>query len=176
MSDEPINLRRLRVVHYPHPVLRTPAEPVETIDDEVRAVADRMIELMIEHDGVGLAAPQVGLPWRMFVTRAADAADEHRVFINPSVELVDRTLEPHDEGCLSLPGLTAEIRRPLGVRIRAEDPSGEPFTLEAAGYVARVWQHELDHLDGVLIIDKMTTRDRLANRKAIRQLELAAGD
>jgi len=166
---------QLRIVHYPHPALRGDADPVDAQSEEVRAVAHRMIELMHEAEGVGLAAPQVGLPWRMFVTGVVEPPDGDRVFINPSLEIVDRVSSVHEEGCLSLPGIHGDIRRPIGVRITATDLQGDTFTLEDADFRARVWQHEFDHLDGVLIIDKMMPRDRLASRRAIRELEAAAG-
>ena len=162
---------QLKIVSYPDPVLRQKAEPVEEITDETRAVAQRMLELMHEAPGVGLAAPQVGLSWRMFVVNATgDPADDH-VFINPELVNPGRTLEDDEEGCLSLPGIRAEIRRPKQVTIRATDLEGKAIELTSDDFDARVWQHEFDHLDGVLIIDRMARIDRMANQQAIRDLE-----
>ena len=98
-----------------------------------------------------------------------------RVFINPTITVEDQQLLTHEEGCLSLPGIHVDIRRPGAVTISAQDITGEPFSLKSDDFFARVWQHEFDHLDGVLIIDRMTRMDRLATRKALRELEAAAG-
>jgi peptide deformylase len=164
----------LHIVNYPDPVLRRRAEPVVDIDDTVRAVARRMIELMHEAEGVGLAAPQVGLSWRLFVCRGESEEDEDEVFVNPELELHRAELVAHEEGCLSLPGITAEIRRPPAVTISACTLDGERFDRRHDGFLARVWQHEFDHLNGVLIIDRMSKLDRLATRKALKQLEAEA--
>jgi len=172
----PVDPAQLRIVQYPYSTLRTKADPVDAESEEVHAVAGRMIELMHEAEGVGLAAPQVGLPWRVFVTHVIEPPDGDRVFINPTVEIIDRASSVHEEGCLSLPGIHGDIRRPVGIRITATDLEGNPFTLEDHDFRSRVWQHELDHLNGVLIIDKMMPKDRLASRRAIRELEHAAGD
>jgi len=161
----------LRVVNYPDPVLRQVAEPVPVVDDAVRAVAARMIELMHERRGVGLAAPQVGLSWRLFVANPTQEPDGDRVYVNP--RLVDASPETsaRDEGCLSLPEVTAEITRPVAITIEATGPDGEPFRETSDQFAARVWQHEFDHLEGVLLLDRMTRVDRMANKRAIRGLE-----
>ncbi|MDX2132615.1 MAG: peptide deformylase [Planctomycetota bacterium] len=172
----------LRVVHYPDPVLRRAAVDV-AVSDELRAVARRMIELMHEHEGIGLAAPQVGLPWRLFVTfvpptadRPADAspllADQAaRVYVNPVLSDPEGPLEPFDEGCLSLPEIHGAVLRPRSVTISALDEHGTPITRRASGLLARCWQHEMDHLNGVLIIDRMPPIHRLKNRSALKDLE-----
>jgi peptide deformylase len=173
MSVDPASLS---IVFYPDPALRRKADPVEEIDATVRATAARMIDLMHEAEGVGLAAPQVGLPWRMFVTSAEAGEDAiDRVYINPRLSGFSPDLVPREEGCLSLPGVTAEIRRPGAVTVTATDIDGAAFTLTDGELLARVWQHEVDHLDGVLIIDKMTPMDRIAMRRVIKELEAAAG-
>lgn len=169
---------RLQIVLYPDPILRKKTRPIEQIDDTVRAVANRMIELMHEVNGAGLAAPQVGLDWRMFVVSGhvadeEDAADE--VFINPTVTPVSRDLVAHEEGCLSLPGITADVRRPSAVKMSARSLDDEPVELTNDDFLARVWQHEYDHLEGVLIIDRMSPMDRLATRKALKEMRAAAG-
>ena len=169
MSTDPA---RLRIVNYPHPALREKTRDVE-VTDEVRAVAGRMLALMAEAEGVGLAAPQVGLDWRMFVCRLPEAGAEPAVYVNPRLELHKGDVEVHEEGCLSLPGLTADIRRPVAATITALDLEGNEFRREASGFEARIWQHETDHLDGVLIIDRMNPMDRLRNRKLVKELEAA---
>lgn len=165
---------RLKIVSYPDPVLRAKAKPITRVDDEVRRVAERMIELMREAPGVGLAAPQVGLSWRLFVASPTSKPDDERVFINPVLSEASRDSDDYDEGCLSLPQITGHIRRPKGITIEALDLDGKPFRLTSNDFAARVWQHEYDHLDGVLIIDRMTTIDRMANQRFLKDLEAAA--
>lgn len=176
LAAMPVDPSQLHILHYPAPVLRQRAQPIKDINDEVRAVAARMIALMDEAEGIGLAAPQVGLPWRLFVANARRDNETARVYINPKLVSLTGELEFYEEGCLSIPNIRAEIRRPTTVTIAATDLEGRPFTLTDDDLLARVWQHEYDHLDGVLIIDKMTPIDRLAKRRAIKDLEEAAED
>lgn len=179
MNIDPSNLR---VVHYPDPILRRKAAEIQ-VNDQVRAVTRRMIELMHQEEGIGLAAPQVGLPWRLFVTfvppsekRVAGAeplqADERpMVYINPVIVEPGGDLVPLEEGCLSLPDIRGVVNRPDSVTIRALDEHGNKIERRASGLLARCWQHELDHLDGVLILDRMTQIYRMKNRSAVRDLE-----
>ncbi|MFI4859418.1 MAG: peptide deformylase [Phycisphaerales bacterium JB063] len=164
----------LAIVHYPAPVLREAAKPVPEVTDEVRAVAQKMIELMHAAPGVGLAAPQVGLPWRMFVANPTGEPGDDRVYINPVIVATAGGKTARDEGCLSLPQITVEVVRPEQATIRATDLDGNAFEQSADDLLARIWQHEYDHLDGVLIIDKMSTIDRMANKRALRALEADA--
>jgi len=178
----------LHVLSYPAPALRRRAAPVPEINDEIRAVARRMIDLMIEEEGIGLAAPQVGLSWRMFVAHVPageerDLADdpptctpEPLVYINPELLEPAGELEPYEEGCLSLPEIRGQVFRPPLITLRATDLDGKAFTARGAGLLARCWQHEADHLNGVLIIDRMTQMSRLKNRSAVRALEKSAGN
>jgi peptide deformylase len=150
------------------------AQEVDSTDETVQAVARRMIEIMFEHRGVGLAAPQVGLPWRIFVTRHPNNPDNEEsglVWMNPVLDVIDGSVESEEEGCLSLPEIRGEIKRSLAIRISGHDVNGKPISAESDELIARIWQHENDHLDGVLIIDKMSAMDRLVNRKLIRDLE-----
>jgi len=169
-----LDVSRLEIVQYPDPVLRTVARPVESIDDTVRAVAARMIDRMHDADGAGLAAPQVGLPWRMFVTRGVDD-DPDRVHVNPELVDLGGDMVVRPEACLSLPGVTVDIRRPMNVTLTSLDLDDRSVTLTAIDLPARIWQHEMDHLNGVLIIDKMTPMDRIANRRLLKELEVADG-
>ncbi|MBI1368862.1 MAG: peptide deformylase [Planctomycetes bacterium] len=166
-----VKAEQLRIVLYPDPVLRRKARTIEKVDDEIRAVAARMIELMHEAPGVGLAAPQVGLPWRLFVANHTGEPADDRVFINPVLRDPSEDYGPHNEGCLSIPDVTAEIRRPLRITIDALDINGQPFSMTSDELPARIWQHETDHLDGVLIIDRMNPMDKLASRRMLKQLE-----
>lgn len=161
----------LRIVFYPDPALRAVAEPIATIDERVRSVAGRMIELMHEARGVGLAAPQVGLGWRLFVANPTGEPGDDTVFINPVLSNPSRETEPHEEGCLSIPEVRAQITRPRRITITATGLDGRAFEMTSDELPARVWQHENDHLDGVLILDKMTRFDKMANRKLVKELE-----
>lgn len=167
-----VKVDQLRIVNYPDPVLRQTAAPIESVDDTVRDIAARMIDLMHTAQGVGLAAPQVGLPLRMFVVNDPDRPDEpERVFINPVLSDPDSENQTRQEGCLSLPGIQVDVKRPIGITIEATDLDGQRFTMTSREIAARIWQHEYDHLDGVLILDKMSALDKLANRRAIKDLE-----
>ncbi len=168
-----IDPQQLRIVEYPDPTLRRKAQIVGQLTDEVRAVARRMCELMHEAEGVGLAAPQVGLPWRMFVANTTGDPANDQVFINPVLSDPSREVGDHDEGCLSLPDIRGQIRRPLRITVTAHDLDGREFTRTSDELASRVWQHETDHLDGVLIIDRMTPIDRMANARKIKALEKA---
>ncbi len=127
-----------------------PVEPSE-INDEMRSLFAEMFETMDEADGVGLAAPQVGISKRFFVLTADDGV--RRVFVNPQIVATSNELCDYEEGCLSLPGFNESIRRPAKVTCSALNEFGKPFTVEADGLLARIIQHENDHLDGVVFID-----------------------
>lgn len=159
------------IVLYPSPALRRMAQPIPAVTDLVRQVAARMVELMHAAPGVGLAGPQVGLDWRIFVANPTGQPADDRVYINPVLTGPSREQDDEEEGCLSLPGIRGEIRRPRQITIEATDLDGRRFTATSDDLEARVWQHECDHLDGVLIIDRMPRVDRMANRQALRQLE-----
>lgn len=163
----------LKVLKYPDPRLREVGEPVESVDADIRSLVDSMAETMYAEDGCGLAATQVGVKKRIFVIDAAgaDEPSELRVFINP--EIVDKKGSlVWEEGCLSFPGATEDIRRAEKVVVRALDSDGEPFELEATGLLAVAIQHENDHLDGVLLIDKLNAlKKRMMSRKVNRRLQ-----
>jgi len=168
MSVEPAELH---IVQYPDPILRRKAASVAEVTDEVRAVAARMLELMHEARGVGLAAPQVGLAWRMFVANPSGDRSDDRVYVNPRIVDPSREAERAEEGCLSIPQVVGQIMRPVSVGIEALDEQGRPVRDHADDLLARIWQHETDHLDGVLILQKMPPADLRANRRAIEALE-----
>ena len=139
---------------WPDSRLRIRATHVPT-SEEVAHVAPRMVELMHEVSGIGLAAPQVGLPWRMFVTYVPDQDPIDRVFVNPALrlDLCGLPPQPYEEGCLSLPDLRLEVLRPKGATISATGADGVAFEMTDNGLLARVWQHEYDHLEAKLIFD-----------------------
>lgn len=147
----------LEVIYYPHPTLRFVSKPVRRVDAELRKIADEMLDLMYEAKGVGLAANQVDLPLRMFVanpTGDKDSGQEY-VMLNPEVQR-PKGSESADEGCLSLPGLHGDVIRPKSVRISAYDITGNPIDETFEGFLARIFLHEIDHLDGTLFFDRMS--------------------
>jgi peptide deformylase len=166
-----LDVKHMVIVSYPHPALRAKSKAVGKITDEVRAVAKKMLELMHEAPGVGLAAPQVGLNWRLFVANAGGDHPRDFVFVNPVLSNPSRETEDVEEGCLSLPDIKAPIRRPKAITITATDLEGNPVILSSDALPARIWQHETDHLDGILIVDRMSALDRMANQKKMRALE-----
>lgn len=160
---------RLRIVLYPDPVLKKRAVDVAKFNAEIAALAKRMLELMHEAKGVGLAGPQVGVGLRVFVCNPSGEAADDLICVNPRlIELSGG--EEKEEGCLSIPGVTVAMRRATHVAMEAFDVDGKPFQVTGTDMRARVWQHETDHLDGRLIIDNMSATDEIANRRAIKQL------
>lgn len=147
----------LPILVYPHSTLRTVAEPVEEVDDEVRQLVDDMAETMYAAPGVGLAAPQVGVSKRVFVidTAGEDEPANLMVFINPKFKLKEGEIV-WEEGCLSFPGIHEEVKRADHVIVEALDRDGNTFEVEAEGLKAVALQHESDHLDGVLIVDHVS--------------------
>jgi peptide deformylase len=160
-------LRQVRV--FGDPVLREKAQPVMSFDDELAALAERMTGIMRDAPGIGLAATQVGVVRRLLVYRIED---ETHALVNPEVEAVVDEAEIAEEGCLSVPGIVVPVERPLVVDVRAQDLHGERLEFTAEGLEARVIQHELDHLDGVLIIDRTTRQERAKALRALREGEL----
>lgn len=144
----------MRITKLGEEILRQKAEPVkeEEINDELRAFLDEMFDTMIEANGVGLAGPQAGISKRLFVVIADD--DIRRVFINPQIIATSQEMTDYEEGCLSIPSVYEMIRRPEKVTVQAFNERGRPFTLEADGLLARIIQHEYDHLDGIVFIDR----------------------
>ncbi len=163
------------ILVYPDPRLREVAEPVAEVDDSIRQLVEDMAETMYAAPGVGLAANQVGVLKRIFVIDIADEDEPSalKVFINPEILELDGT-QTYQEGCLSFPGGSEEIKRAERVRVRALDTTGTPFELEAEGLLAVAIQHENDHLNGVLMIDKLgpIKRRRLGQKiKKARQTQ-----
>jgi peptide deformylase len=158
------------VRQFGDPVLKSRARPVERFDDELRAELERMGRIMSDSLGIGLAATQVGKLHRVLVYRVEPDSPIVPV-LNPQVEWSGDELETLEEGCLSLQGVHVDVERPVFVRVRAQDEHGEPVTIEASGLEARVLQHEIDHLDGVLILDRTSREQR---KEAMRILREAA--
>ena len=163
-------LSELRILAYPDPALAETAKPVEQVDDLVRGRAKRMVELMREAKGVGLAATQIGWPVKLCVLALDTEAKKVEVFINPRI-LGRLGQQNEEEGCLSVPHIRAHIRRSSRVKVRATTLEGQEIEMEAEGLLARAWEHEIDHLEGRLIVQRMTTATRLANRRKLEELE-----
>ncbi len=155
------------------PVLRTKARPIDRFDDALREEVARMGELMSDAIGVGLAATQVGVVHRLLVYRVQQNG-QLAALINPEVEWKGRESEAMEEGCLSLPGVLVEVDRPVYVRVRAQNEFGEPIVIEASGLEARIIQHEIDHLDGVLILDRTSRDQRKEAMRILREGQQAA--
>jgi peptide deformylase len=159
-------LRHVRV--YGDPALRSRARPVEVFDDALADEVKRMGRLMDDAIGIGLAATQLGVMHRVLVYRVEPDAPLG-VLVNPEIEWRGDDVELMEEGCLSLPGVGVEVERPIHVRVRASDERGAPLTIEASGLEARVIQHEIDHLDGVLILDRTSREQRKQAMRAMRE-------
>jgi len=158
--------RDIRVIG--DPVLREHALEVTTFDRGLRRLAKRMIRIMHDAPGVGLAAPQIGVLQRLLVY---NVDDDPRVLVNPRLDELSEEIEENDEGCLSVPGVTMPVSRPVSLRVRALDADGEPLEFHAEGLEARVIQHEYDHLEGVLIIDRTSRSARAAALRELRERE-----
>jgi peptide deformylase len=155
------------IVLYPDPILRRPTRVVESFDEELARLADDLAETMYAAPGVGLAAPQVGVDLRVAVVDVAPGRADSRlhVLVNPRL-VAGQGSQVDDEGCLSIPGLTEKVVRPALIRVAARTVTGEPLEIEAEGYLARAFCHEIDHLDGVLFVDRLTgLRKELAMRR-----------
>jgi peptide deformylase len=155
------------------PILKTKARPVERFDDELRDEVSRMAILMHDALGIGLAAPQVGISHRVLVYRV-EPDSPTVALVNPEIEWSSRDEEISEEGCLSLPFVHVDVERPVAVLVRAHDERGDELVIEATGLEARVIQHEIDHLDGILILDRTTREQRKAAMRALREAEQAA--
>jgi peptide deformylase len=157
----------MKIVNYPHPALRVKAKPVATIDKDIKLAAGQMLELMYKHEGLGLAAQQVALDYQMLVINFAGdplQKDQEFVAINPVILETKGNIKDR-EGCLSFPDLYQDIRRAKTVKVQAYGLDGQPFEMVCSDLAARIWQHEIDHLQGTLFIDKMGPLARMSSKK-----------
>jgi peptide deformylase len=164
------------ILEYPDPRLREVAKPVDAVTDEIRQLAEDMAETMYAAKGCGLAATQIGVDKRVFVVDCAgeDEPSDLKVFINPEI-LETEGAQQFTEGCLSFPGVSEDIKRALRIKVRALGLDGKPFVLEADGLLAVAVQHETDHLNGVLMIDKLNAlKRRMLGRKLAKAREAPA--
>ncbi|MFT4711071.1 MAG: peptide deformylase [Bacteroidia bacterium] len=161
------------VTLYPTPVLRKEAVPVEDFDEDLAKIVEAMYRRMYDSKGVGLAAPQVGLPKRILVINPSGEQEDKSgelALINPTIVERFGDESTYEEGCLSFPGIYAEVKRPDKCKVEAVDINGEKLELEFEGFASRVVQHEYDHLQGILLVDRMSAADKLKHRNALGEL------
>ncbi len=165
-----IDIEKCRITHYPDAVLAKRAQPVEKIDDNIRQLVEKMTDIMLKNKGIGLAAPQAGVPLRLFIISLDATSQNVRAYINPTVTPTSDEFDSVEEGCLSVPGIYTKIRRYKKCKVAATDLNGNEFTEEADGLYARCLQHESDHIDGITIADRMPSTAKIAHRKQLKRL------
>ena len=165
-----VDVDKCCLTRYPCAVLGKGALEVEEITDDIRRLADKMIDIMLETNGVGLAGPQAGVGLRIFVVSVDGKKENAKVYINPEIE-TSGGLAAIEEGCLSLPGISGKIKRYKKCTVTAMDLEGRRFTEEGEGLLARVFQHEFDHIEGMLIKDRMGQVARIGARKQLKKLQ-----
>lgn len=172
--DEPMtipkSLANLKIILYPNPVLKKVCAEVDVFDDALAGLAQRLCELMHNAEGVGLAAPQVGIPLQLFVCNTTGEPDADHIYVNPRFTGLSGA-EEVQEGCLSIPDVSVTMRRSTHATMEARLANGEAISVIGADLRARVWQHEIDHLNGKLITDHMSAADEIANRRALKLLK-----
>jgi len=164
-----IDIEKCRITHYPAEVLVGATGPVEKIDDNIRRLAEKMTEIMLEHKGIGLAAPQAGVPLRIFIISVDGTRENVKVYVNPTVTPAGEPFSI-EEGCLSVPGVHTKIRRYKKCTVTATDLDGSEFTEQAEGLYARALQHEYDHIQGITIVSRMGQVAKIAHRKQLKKL------
>jgi len=164
-----MDIDKCKITHYPARVLAGRAEPVEVIDENIRRLVEKMTEIMLKNKGVGLAAPQAGVPLRLFIISLDGTAENVRVYINPTVKPTG-DLDATDEGCLSVPGIYTKIPRYKKCEVTATNLEGNRFTEQAEGLYARALQHEYDHIEGVTIVNRMGQVAKIAHRRQLKKL------
>jgi peptide deformylase len=164
-----MDFEKCQLTHYPADVLAGQASSVEKIDDNIRQLIVKMTDVMLKNKGVGLAAPQIGLPMRLFIISLNGTNEAVKVYINPTVTPIGE-LDAVEEGCLSVPGIYTKIRRYKKCKVTATDLDGNEFTEEADGLYARVLQHENDHINGITIVNRMGQAAKIAHRRQLKKL------
>jgi peptide deformylase len=164
-----IDFEKCQLTRYPADVLAGQASPVEKIDDNISQLIVKMTDVMLKNKGVGLAAPQIGLPMRLFIISLSGTREAVKVYINPTVTPIGE-LDAVEEGCLSVPGIYTKIRRYKKCKVTATDLDGNEFTEEADGLYARALQHENDHINGITIVNRMGQAAKIAHRRQLKKL------
>jgi len=167
-----IDIKKCCLTYYPADVLTHPAQPVEKIDKDIRSLIDRMTDIMLEKKGVGLAAPQAGVPLRLFIISLNSTREAVKVYINPNIT-PEGEVALIEEGCLSVPGVYTKIRRYKKCKVTATDLNGNEFSEEAEGLYAKALQHEYDHIEGVTIVNRMSQAAKISHRKQLKKLKEA---
>ncbi len=170
MIARPVDYNQVQLVFYPNPLLRQVAQPVDTINEEIVQLSERMIDVMIESSGVGLAAPQVGVSLRIITVSPTGKRQDSQVLINPVLSELSGISEM-EEGCLSIPDVRAKVRRAAACTVDALDLDGNKLHVDAVDFFATIVQHETDHLDGKLFIDKISTLSKMAVKRKLKMLE-----
>ena len=165
-----IEIDKCQITHYPAGVLGGRAEPVEEINDDILRLVDKMIDIMLENKGVGLAAPQAGVSLRLFIISLDGSRENVKAYVNPTITQIGE-LEAIDEGCLSVPGIFTKIRRYKKCEVTATGLDGNEFTDQADGLYARALQHEYDHIEGITIVNRMGQAARIVHRRQLKKLE-----
>jgi len=162
-------MAQLDILEFPDPRLRTKAKPVVHVDDSIATIVDNMFETMYAAKGIGLAATQVNIHERIIVIDVSEGRDQPQVFINPEITILDNEPDSYDEGCLSVPGFHETVERPKRVKVEALDKTGKPFSIEPEGLLAVCIQHEIDHLNGKLFVDYISSMKRNRIRKKLEK-------
>ncbi len=165
-----IDVQKCHITHYPADVLAGRAKPVEKIDDNIRQLVRKMTDIMLENKGIGLAAPQAGVPLRLFIISLGGTRENVKVYINPDIT-PSGDFDSVEEGCLSVPGVHTKIRRYKKCAVTATDLDGNKFTEEVEGLHARALQHEFDHIEGTTIVNRMGQVAKIAHRRQLKKLE-----
>ena len=166
----------LKILEFPNPNLRKIAVPVTSFDSDLKCLIDNMFETMYEANGIGLAATQVDVHKRLLVLDVSEERNDPKVFVNPTIDVIESDLSDYDEGCLSVPGFYETVSRPRKIKVSAQDKEGSQFELEADGVLSVCIQHEIDHLDGKLFVDYLSSlkRNRIKDKLQKEQKSISS--
>ena len=166
----------LKILEFPNPNLRKIAVPVTSFDNDLKCLIDNMFETMYEANGIGLAATQVDVHKRLLVLDVSEERNDPQVFVNPTIDVIESELSDYDEGCLSVPGFYETVSRPKKIKVSAQDKEGSQFEIEADGVLSVCIQHEIDHLDGKLFVDYLSSlkRNRIIDKLQKEQKSISS--
>ena len=166
----------LKILEFPNPNLRKIAVPVTSFDNDLKCLIDNMFETMYEANGIGLAATQVDVHKRLLVLDVSEERNDPKVFVNPTIDVIESDLADYDEGCLSVPGFYETVSRPKKIKVSAQDKEGTRFEIEADGVLSVCIQHEIDHLDGKLFVDYLSSlkRNRIKDKLQKEQKSISS--
>ena len=166
----------LKILEFPNPNLRKIAVPVTSFDNDLKCLIDNMFETMYEANGIGLAATQVDVHKRLLVLDVSEERNDPKVFVNPTIDVIENDLTDYDEGCLSVPGFYETVSRPKKIKVLAQDKEGSQFEIEADGVLSVCIQHEIDHLDGKLFVDYLSSlkRNRIKDKLQKEQRSISS--